>query len=114
LYKGNQYAPLRFDTPGAVVLGCNIHDGMLGYILVVDTPYFALTDSRGTVRLDAMPDGEYTVHVWTPRARSDALPQGVRLTVRDATAPQLTVELQGQLMPAHENHGGGSLTWERY
>ena len=44
LYKGNVYPPLQFDKPGVVVLGCNIHDGMLGYIVVVDTPYFALTD----------------------------------------------------------------------
>ncbi len=52
LYKGNAHPPLVFDRPGVVVLGCNIHDSMLGYILVVDTPHFASTDAAGALSLD--------------------------------------------------------------
>ena len=50
LYKGNAHPPLLFEKPGLVVLGCNIHDSMLGYILVVDTPHFALTDAQRRAR----------------------------------------------------------------
>ena len=61
LYSGTPSKPLVFDKPGVVVLGCNIHDWMVGYIYVVDTPYFAKTDmerhgqarqpSRGRLRV---------------------------------------------------------------
>src|SRR6185436_9432707 len=52
LYKGNVYPPVVFPQPGVVVLGCNIHDGMLGYIVVVDTPHYAKTDEHGLARID--------------------------------------------------------------
>jgi plastocyanin len=42
---------LRFDQPGLVTLGCNIHDWMLGFILVLDSPWFAQTDAKGRARL---------------------------------------------------------------
>ena len=38
-----------------MTLGCNIHDDMLGYILVVDTPYFGLSDDNGSVSFDGLP-----------------------------------------------------------
>ncbi|WP_196767929.1 hypothetical protein, partial [Streptobacillus moniliformis] len=39
LYSGHPAAPVRFDEIGVVELGCNIHDGMIGYIVVLDTPH---------------------------------------------------------------------------
>jgi plastocyanin len=66
LYKGQKYPPVVFDVAGTIVLGCNIHDGMLGYIKVVDTPYFALTnDEAPSIRSS---DGEYARGL-TPRLR---------------------------------------------
>ena len=52
LYAGTPAAPVVFDKPGVVTVGCNIHDQMSAYIVVVDTPYFALTAerTRGAVR----------------------------------------------------------------
>ncbi|TMN78420.1 methylamine utilization protein [Pseudoalteromonas sp. S409] len=63
LYKEQSKAPLVFDQTGVVELGCNIHDWMLGYIVVVDSPIFAITDNSGHVNLSAEP-GEYTLNVW--------------------------------------------------
>jgi plastocyanin len=112
LYKGNVYPPVVFDKPGIVVVGCNIHDGMLGYIRVVDAPYFGVTNARGVVQLDALPSGDYAVEVWTPRTRPEALPAVANVAVNnDAAAAQ--VRITGRLAPPH-SHGGGSLTWERY
>ncbi len=71
LYQGTPTAPLMFDKPGAVALGCNIHDWMVGYIYVVDTPWFAATGDRGTASL-ALPAGEYDVRVWHPRLKGSA------------------------------------------
>jgi plastocyanin len=66
LYKELHADPLLFSTLGSVELGCNIHDWMLGYIFVVDTPYFGKTDINGMLTLD-LPDGEYQLDVWHPR-----------------------------------------------
>jgi plastocyanin len=64
LYKGEQAPPVVFDQPGAVKLGCNIHDWMSGVILVVPTPYFALTDEQGAFTLRDLPPGRYGVVAW--------------------------------------------------
>lgn len=66
LYSGNQAAPVRFEKPGVVVVGCNIHDWMIGHIVVLDTPYFGKTGADGRLRLD-VPPGRYTVRVWHVR-----------------------------------------------
>jgi plastocyanin len=64
LYKGEQAPPIRFDEPGAVKLGCNIHDWMSGVILVVPTPYFAVTDEQGAFTLRDVPAGRCGVVAW--------------------------------------------------
>ena len=50
-----------------VVLGCNIHDWMLGYIYVTDDPRFGVSDAQGHVRLDNLPAGAYHVTLWHPQ-----------------------------------------------
>jgi plastocyanin len=65
LYAGTPTAPILFDKPGTATLGCNIHDRMLGYIHVVDTPYFGVTDTSGAVTLD-IPPGEHKARIWSP------------------------------------------------
>ena len=56
----------RFDKPGTVALGCNIHDSMSAYIRVVDTPYFALSDDSGTVTLTGLPQARGRLDIWQP------------------------------------------------
>jgi plastocyanin len=67
LYGGTDAPPVVFDKPGVVVLGCNIHDWMVGYIYVSETPFFAKTAAAGTAAIDDLPPGEYTVRLWHPR-----------------------------------------------
>ncbi|MFZ6814852.1 methylamine utilization protein [Undibacterium sp. Rencai35W] len=64
LYAGKPEAPIIFDKPGTIVVGCNIHDQMLAYIQVVDTPYFAKTDASGKARVASIPNGKYTLKTW--------------------------------------------------
>lgn len=52
LYKGTPSEPVLFDKPGVVVLGCNIHDWMVGYVYVTDDPWFAVSDEQGRLILD--------------------------------------------------------------
>jgi plastocyanin len=67
LYRGHAHPPLLFDKPELVVLGCNIHDNMLAYILVTPAPYFGTTDASGRLELEGMPAGEYQIELWNPR-----------------------------------------------
>lgn len=69
LYIGTPAAPIVFDKPGIVALGCNIHDWMVGYIYVLPTPYFARTGPDGLARIADVPAGAYEVRAWHPRMR---------------------------------------------
>lgn len=66
LYNPNQKESFVFDLSGLVTLGCNIHDWMLAYLVVVPTPYFAKTDETGKATVIA-PPGRYRLELWHPR-----------------------------------------------
>ncbi len=53
-----------FDSPGLVTLRCDIHEHMRGLILVLNTPYFVMTNTAGRYRLDKLPPGHYTLKAW--------------------------------------------------
>jgi len=67
LYKGDLHRPVKFDSAGIATLGCNIHDFMVGYVVVVDTPWFGQTAADGSLTLAGLPSGPYAVTVWSPR-----------------------------------------------
>lgn len=68
LYEGTPSEPLLFDKPGVVVLGCNIHDWMVGYIYVTDEPVFGVTDGNGALTLENVTPGHYEATLWHPRS----------------------------------------------
>ncbi|GLQ32573.1 hypothetical protein GCM10007876_30520 [Litoribrevibacter albus] len=72
LYSGKPEAPIRFENPGIVVLGCNIHDSMVGYIYVADNNTTYQSNHRGRVQIEALPDALERVYIWHPN-----LSQGV-------------------------------------
>jgi plastocyanin len=53
-----------FDKVGLVTLRCDIHEHMRGLILVLNTPYFVMTDTGGHFRLEGLPAGHYTLKAW--------------------------------------------------
>ena len=53
-----------FDKAGLVTLRCDIHEHMRGLILVLDTPYFAITDAEGHYHLPKLPAGHFTLKAW--------------------------------------------------
>ena len=67
LYAGTPARPVVFDHPGVVTIGCNIHDWMVGYIYVSESPYFAVTDEKGAATLAGLPNGAHAVRVWHPQ-----------------------------------------------
>ncbi|HWJ94592.1 MAG TPA: methylamine utilization protein [Telluria sp.] len=66
LYAGKPGQPVTFDKPGEVVIGCNIHDWMEAYVLVVDSPYFAKTGGDGKAVIANVPPGRYRLRLWRP------------------------------------------------
>lgn len=72
LYSGTPGSPVLFDKPGTVVIGCNIHDRMVAYIQVVNTPYFGKTNETGKVRIIDLPAGKYRLKAWHPQLLSGA------------------------------------------
>jgi plastocyanin len=74
-----------FDKPGLVTLRCDIHEHMRGLILVLSTPYFAMTDTAGRFRLDKLPPGKHMLKAWidsrTTREKPVELKDGQTLHV---------------------------------
>ena len=97
LYGGSNAPPVVFDKPGVVVLGCNIHDWMVGYIYVSETPFFAKTAAAGTATIGELPPGEYTVRVWHPSMEQSEETTARRVTL-NADAPS-NVEWDLNLKP---------------
>jgi hypothetical protein len=79
LYAGVPAQPIVFDKPGVVILGCNIHDWMVGYVYVSESPYFAKTDKDGKATLADLPPREYFVRVW--HAQLEGSEEATRKTV---------------------------------
>ncbi|WP_258405198.1 hypothetical protein [Shewanella mesophila] len=70
LRKDNAQQAMLFDQVGHISMGCNIHDWMSGHLLVVDTPYFGVTDANGFIDFDVVPPGQYQVVIWHPQLLS--------------------------------------------
>ncbi|MBY0468639.1 MAG: methylamine utilization protein [Burkholderiaceae bacterium] len=83
LYAGVPAQPVLFDKAGIAVLGCNIHDQMAAWIVVVDTPYHAVSGADGTARIPAVAAGSYQLKVWHPGlpGASDGVSQPLTATV---------------------------------
>lgn len=107
LYKGEQAAPVVFDQPGAVTLGCNIHDWMSGVILVVPTAHFATTDASGAFTLRDLPAGVLSVVAWHEASRTPVEATAQRV---DAGAAPLTFTLE--LAPRRARAAGGARSYE--
>ncbi|MCL1499853.1 hypothetical protein A7D16_18085 [Xanthomonas nasturtii] len=93
LFQGTTATPVRFDQAGLVTVGCNIHDWMLGYIVVLETPYFGKSGSDGRAQIEA-PAGNYTLRVWHPRIKGAASSEPL-VIARDAVQRRVTLQTTG-------------------
>jgi plastocyanin len=89
LYSGVPTEPVLFDQPGLVTLGCNIHDSMVGYIYVVDTPFFVKTDDKGKAMIK-LSDGQYSYQAWQPGQNKPGIEQKVNI---EGAATELKIAL---------------------
>ena len=93
LYRGESKEAVLFDHPGLVTIGCNIHDWMIAYVLVLATPYYAKSADAGIAVISSLPPGHYRLEVWHPRlaaevtravtgAETDTSPQVITMTLK--------------------------------
>ena len=87
LKKGEITKEMSVQEPGIIAMGCNIHDWMSGYLLVIDTPYFVMTNEQGLAVLNLNESGKYRVVVWHPQmkerqSRVVSLPQQKELQIK--------------------------------
>lgn len=93
LYAGVPANPVVFDKSGVAVLGCNIHDNMVAWVVVVDTPYFGKTDTQGLLTIDA-PAGSYKLRTWHASLPTGAAAAEQAQTVGSGNAP-VVIKLAG-------------------
>ncbi len=89
LHGGASAPAIVLDRPGVVSVGCNIHDWMRSYVVVLDTPWFARTYADGVARLSA-PAGRYRREVWHFRL---AKPVADEIALDDSAATVATIPL---------------------
>jgi plastocyanin len=97
LYKGQDAAPVLFDKPGVVKVGCNIHDWMSAVILVLPTSHFTVTSEQGEFVLEQVPPGTHTLVAWHERSRG---PGNTQQPVNLADADVSGITFQLALTPA--------------
>jgi plastocyanin len=109
LYAPGSSRSFRFQRSGAVRIFCNIHPAMSAVILVVDTPYFAVTGRDGDFEIAGVTPGEYQLNVFHERA-SEAVLQGlerrVALGPENLPLPPMTISESGYLPEPHKNKYG--------
>ena len=111
LYRGNAHAPVTFSESGVVTLGCNIHDQMLGYILIVDSNVFAKTDANGVAILSVDDSSSGAVRIWSPRITSKG--ETLYQAMPENRPGDVVFNLSGKLRPAHASQSG-ALQWSDY
>jgi plastocyanin len=110
LYFGDAKQAIVFDKAGVVAVGCNIHDTMIAYIVVLDTPYFAKSGADGVATIESAPPGHYLATVWQPRL-GDQSPVTRDLTIADGPrstiAFTLELERDKRIRRIPDSRGGG-------
>ncbi|MEZ4281256.1 MAG: methylamine utilization protein [Myxococcota bacterium] len=115
LYRGFEAPPITFDAPGLVVLGCNIHDHMLGFVYVLESPHFAVSDARGAALIPDVPAGRYRLELRHPRlaeglvvSREIELPAAAPLVIALGESPPGRPPARPEVDPLQSLFGAGS------
>ncbi|BCM24676.1 hypothetical protein ZMTM_09350 [Methyloradius palustris] len=98
LYAGVPAAPVTFDKAGIAVLGCNIHDQMIAYVNIVDTPYFTKTDVNGKAKLADLPNGSYQLKTWHYAVAKENYTDMQTISVKGSEQAAVKLEIQANAL----------------
>ncbi len=113
MYKGEQHPPVTFEHSGVVSIGCNIHDHMLGYILVVDSTTFTKTDEKGKGSLSLDNPQDYEISIWSPRIRDGDELLSKPVVMSGNPKSEVKFHLAKKLNPPHGEQSD-SMSWSEY
>src|SRR5258707_15260391 len=113
LYEAGASNSVRFDRLGVSFLFCNIHPEMSAVVVAVDTPYYGLSDRKGTLTIQNVPDGKYELHVWYERSLPDDLKnltRTVTIAAGERDLGTINVPENPSFTLAHKNKYGQDYT----
>jgi plastocyanin len=107
LYGPGAEQSILFTKPGVVALGCNIHDWMAAYIVILATPHYLKTPADGLARLAGLPPGRYRLDVWHPRLAGETARE-IDIAADAATQiVSVTLKPDKRIRRAPDSAGGG-------
>jgi len=101
---GHEHLTEDFNKEAEIAMACNIHDWMSGYLLVVDTPYFAKTNNNGEASFIIKEEGNYNVIVWHPQLPTEQHRLFQKHKIIDDLALNFTLPKDLENIPTQENH----------
>ena len=78
LYEAGSTRSVVFSRVGVSYIFCNIHSEMSAVVIALDTPFYSIADPHGAFRMQDIPDGDYSLHVWVEAQPQNALDQQTR------------------------------------
>lgn len=109
LYPPGKSRSIVFRNPGIVHVFCNIHPTMAAVIVVIETPYYAISDAAGRFAIGDVASGQYRLHVFSERSTPEALNAVSRIvSVREAglVIPAISILEAGYIFSHHSNKYG--------
>jgi hypothetical protein len=108
LYESGTTRFVQFDKPGVSFIFCNIHAEMSAVVIALPTPYYAISDARGEIRIPDVPPGRYQLQVFHSSVAPDVLRALNReITVAaDSTSLGTLTLAESDLTLAHKNKYG--------
>ena len=107
LYSPGKSDVIVFDRPGVVMVGCNIHDWMNAYIVILATPWFAQSDATGTATITGAPAGRYRAEVWHPRLGKTETREVILAGTAAPLAFTLALKPDRRIQRGSDRGGGG-------
>ena len=109
LYEAGSTRSVHFDRAGICYIFCNIHPQMSAIVLVVDTPYFAISNKLGDVVIPNVPPGQYKMNLWDEHCSPEDLnkvSRGVTVGAESSSLGTIRLERSRELVMVHPNKYG--------
>ena len=109
LYEAGASRTVTFPRPGTCYIFCNIHPEMSAVVLVVDSPYYAVTGPKGTFSIDGVPAGRYRPTVWHQRGKPASvteIPLEIQVPATGLKLNSIRLAESGPLIIPHKNKYG--------
>ncbi len=87
----------KFSHKGTIAMGCNIHDWMSGYLLIVDSERYGITNESGNISMNQLSHGRYNINIWHPQLQTENNQQVNTVNITNNNT--LTVRLSTDLAP---------------